>query len=322
MARPTIHRRSDDRSEELLARFRSELSARLAERSDPLMAPRHLRRLLALLTDRADTVHDNERRHSAITEAAVALKLLARGCTLSVEVPTRNNRTADFDVRVGDTRFLLHVKRWTASLDRSDATLRIPTGLRALERVRRPYLVGSRWPASRALLARFVAQGEQFLQQASVGDEWVFRDDRDLPSGGLRILAPWPGDRAVLTVGLDAATNGDIGRLLRLLRKAYAQFDPRLANVIILCGGTRDDARLIDTTLLGSHVERWDLFPPRGHRVAHGRADDGFWAGERFALSRAVAWCPWSETRGLGATRMWFRSRGDANTVMREALGA
>ncbi len=307
-----------EKRHDLLQRLHSDLLVRLADRSDGAMPPRHIRRLLALL----EGVEGEERRRSAACEAAIALKLLSRGCSVSFEVPTHDGRTADFDVRTPDARFFLHVKRWTPSIDRSWVTLRVPLAVRALELIRRPYLVGARWPGSRSLVARFVEEGSRFLEQASVGDEWVFRDDGALPSGGLRILAPWPGERVVLTVGLDAAIDAEIARLHRFLRKGYGQFGKGQNNVIWLCGGTVEDERLVDTVVLGSHIERWDLFPPRGHRVAHGRSDDGFWSGERYSLSRAVAWCPWSDARGLGATRLWFRTRSDADTTLRTALGA
>jgi hypothetical protein len=287
-----------------------------------LLAPRSARRLIALLTDEDDRLHRNDRRSAALVEAAVALRLVRSGCRVAFEVPLRNGRTADFDVRSGDLRFLLHVKRWAAERDDAETTLRIPAAIRALEDVRRPLLVGARWPALRRLVGRYVEEGTRFLATASVGDAWVFRDDDGLPSGGLRVLAPCEGDRTTLTVGLDAAEDSDHPRLVRLLRKAYAQFDPRATNVILLCGGAARDARIVDTAILGSHIERWDLFPPRGQRIAHGRADDGFWAGERAPHARAVAWCPWSDTKGLGTARLWFRSRVDIDGALRDALGA
>ncbi len=246
---------------------------------------------------------------SALTEAAVACHLWRRGCELEVEVPSRSGRTADFLVTRGAFRFALHVKRW--SLDpASAATLRVPAAVRQLERIRRPYLAAVQWPQERRELDRFVAEAGPFLEHASVGDELVVRDAGGRAVGGARILAPWPGDRIALTVGLDAALDDELPRLQRQLRKAHAQFMPGVPNVILLVGGSAGDERLVDTALLGSHVERWDRFPPRGHRIAHGRAEDGFWSGGRYAQSSAMAWAPWSDAKGLGAVRLWLRTPG------------
>lgn len=79
-------------------------------------------------------------------------------------------------------------------------------------------------------------------------------------------------------------------RAQRLLRKAVTQFMPRSFNVIVLVGRDAEQVRAIDQALLGTVVEAWDRFPPRGERVAHGRADDGFWSHGRSNASRAVAW--------------------------------
>lgn len=317
-------RDSDGAESDLPARLREHLIDRLAQggRSGDAATNRTLRHLLRLL----EGDEGPERRRSALCEAAVALRLLARGARLQFEVPTARGRTADFLVRspelAPDMAVALHVKRWTPPRERASTTLRVPGAMRSLERVRRPYLVGVRWPSAKELYDPFVAEGSHFLLQGSVGDEWVYRDADDVPCGGLRILAPWPGDRVILTVGLDATIEDEMARVQRLLRKAHAQFLDDVPNLIVLVGGSREDDRLIDTSIFGSHVERWDLYPPRGHRVAHGRGDDGFWSGERYAESRAIAWCTWTEQRGVGSTKLWFRSRAEAMPAVRDLLGA
>lgn len=306
-------RRTDDRPmplPALVARLRSAVLERGG-------AGRAARRLAAALAPERALDPDRYRGH--VCEAAIAARLWRRGCELEFEVPGATGRTVDVLVRRGDDRFALHIKRWTPAqpaADRAETTLRVPAAIRALEEIRRPYLVAIRWPRERAALEGFVEEARTFLLRARVGDERTLRDETGSVVGRLRVLAPWPGDRVVLAVGLasarDDALEEEVPRLQRLLRKAYSQFMPkterRMENVILIVGGTPAAEDLVDVALLGSHVERWDLFPARGQRVAHGRGDDGFWTAGRYALSRHVAWCPWSDARGAGATRLWSRS--------------
>jgi len=309
--RPHAEKQRDRQGDELRQRLRAALIARLSDRSHAPPASR-LKRLIAAL----DRTAADEHARSAVVEAAIADRLLNAGSAIEFEVPTHDGRTADFHVRGGGDPFHLHVKRWTPARDDEPLTLVVPGRVRDIERVRRPFLVGVRWPAAPRSIERFVAEVTAFLAQASVGDELVFRTDdgsnTETVTGGARVLAAWPGDRVVVTVGLDAALADEARRLQRLLRKACGQFMPRSDNVILVAGGDdadeSRDARAFDQALQGSHVERWDLFPPRGQHVAHGRGDDGFWSGGRFPQSRVVVWCPWRATNGLGTPRFWRRT--------------
>jgi hypothetical protein len=301
--------RSDDRpmpQPALVARLR----AAVLDRGGAGGAARRL--VAALAPERAS---DPDRFRAHVCEAAIAARLWRRGCELEFEVPGSTGRTVDVLVRRGDERFALHIKRWTptrrGATAGAETTLRVPAAIRSLEQISRPYLVAIRWPRERTALESFVEDARAFLLRARVGDERTLRAEGGAVVGRLRVLAPWPGDRVVLAVGLasarDDALDEELPRLQRLLRKAYSQFMPRVENVILIVGGSAAAEDLVDVALAGSHVERWDLFPARGQRVAHGRGDDGFWTAGRYALSRHVAWCPWSDARGAGPTRLWSR---------------
>jgi hypothetical protein len=90
---------------------------------------------------------------------------------------------------------------------------------------------------------------------------------------------------------------------------------------------SRAAGEAVETALLGSVIERWDRFPPRGHRVAHGRADDGFWSRGRCEMSSVVAWLP---VDGSSPARVWERAAphapdprdAEAARVLREVLHA
>lgn len=243
----------------------------------------------------------------ALAEAAVARYLLGRGHDLSFEVPTPAGRACDFEVRTGDERLYVHVKR----LDSVPAQrkLTISSRLRTLERIERPYLVGVRWQddATDEEMQRLVESASGFLQYARVGDELVVHADDGTEIGGLLVVAPWDGTHVSLMIGLPSGFIDEAPRLRKLMRRAYKQFMPRETNVILLASSRTDDADDVATALLGALVERWDALPPRGRRIAYGRAADGFWYDRRYAESQAVGWFRVDPTNDDITLRMWYR---------------
>lgn len=228
-------------------------------------------------------------------EALIARHLRSRGCTLQFEVPTPLDRRADFEVSRDGVRFCLHLKR--LDTDRpARRHLVISSRLRVLERIRRPYIVQVRWHEglSDDQMQLLVQQAEPFIEQGHVGDEMVARDHDGREIGGVRILAPHPGqdggEHVNVAIGLPTGFIDLSPRMRRLLRRAHDQFMPKVANVIVLASSHDEDVADFDAALLGSHIERWDQFPPRGRRVAHGRAPDGFWHGRRFDDSSQAVW--------------------------------
>jgi hypothetical protein len=111
----------------------------LSWRDDPELAPElgKLASALAAHTSRKSFL-------DTYAEGMVARHLLKRGYALRFEIPTPLARTADFEVRSGEVLFYLHVKR--IDTDRpASRTLRIPSRLRSLERIKRPFIVQVRW---------------------------------------------------------------------------------------------------------------------------------------------------------------------------------
>ena len=98
------------------------------------------------------------------------------------------------------------------------------------------------------------------------------------------------GSHVSLAIGLPSGFSDQTPRIHKLLNRAYQQFMPKAMNVILMCSRDPADVGDFQTALLGSHVERWDAVPPRGRRIAHGRAEDGFWYGGRFAESVVAGW--------------------------------
>lgn len=236
----------------------------------------------------------HERRRvflDACAEAVVGKRLLDAGFDVRFEVPTPNGRAVDFEASRNGGRICLHVKR-LANERPGRRRLSISSRLRSLERIERPYVVSVRWReggGDRAI-RRLVAEASTFILRARVGDELVVTDEHGAEVGGVRIVAPWQGPRVALVIGLPEGFIDDAPRMRRLFSRAARQFMPRAANVIVLASAHDEDAVEFENALLGAPEERWDELPPRGRRIAFGRAADGFWHGRRHADSRLAAW--------------------------------
>ncbi|MCZ6834785.1 MAG: hypothetical protein O7G85_03330, partial [Planctomycetota bacterium] len=241
-------------------------------------------------------------------EAMVARHLLMMGCDLRFEVETPKGKTCDFEVTSPEGQFYLHVKRLYTDRP-TEKKLTISSRLRVLERIERPYIVGVRWP--RILddeeMQRFVTLASEFVLQARVGDEHVVLDTQGEDLGGVRIVAPSEGRHVILMIGLPSGFIDETRRIEKLLRKAYEQFMPKAPNVILFGTSHTDDLVDFESVLLGEHVERWDAFPPRGQRIAHGRAADGFWKGSSRTDSAAVGWFHFDPLEATMNARLWFR---------------
>lgn len=259
--------------------------------------------------------HTDERTFlNAWAEAQVARHLLAQECQLRFEVPTPSGKRCDFEVTRNGETFYLHVKRVNTERPTRRA-LPISSRLRVLERIERPYIVNIRWHEhlTDEQMMRFVRKAEAFILRARVGDEAVIREDEkdgeEVELGGLRILAPWEGTHVTLAIGLPSGFIDESLRMRRLLQRAQTQFMPRATNVILLCSANDTDAQDFETALLGTHIERWDRFPPRGQRIAHGRDADGFWYGGKNELSRAAGWFRFSLDDPTWRSRLWMREQ-------------
>lgn len=226
-----------------------------------------------------------------LAEALVARHLRRRGCGLRFEVPTPAGKACDFEVTAPQLTFYLHVKRVrTEKPPRTQLT--ISSRLRALERIRRPYVVSVRWyeGTTDRQMQRLVQSATDFVTHARIGDELVVHDEDGSEIGGLLVVAPTEGPFVSVVVGLPGGFDDEAPRIRKLVRRAYPQFMPRATNLIIVCSSHDDDTDDFERAFLGSHVERWDRLPPSGQRVAHGRAADGVWHRRRYEASRIAGW--------------------------------
>jgi len=255
---------------------------------------------------------------STVAEAVLARRLLEHGCTIDIERPTAGGRHADFHVRRGAVECWLHVKR-IGTPPAGEPAAPLPSTLATLGGITRPVSVAVRWAPSidTAGLATLRDELDPFVRQASVGDELVVRADDGTWLGAARIAAPTAGGHVALRTGADAGWEAAIPRVQRLLRKAYSQFMPGETNVICIASDSAAAREAVETALQGTVIERWDRFPPRGHRVAHGRADDGFWSGGQCGMSTLVAWFP---IDGSAPAEVWHRGAASPRDEAVEAL--
>jgi hypothetical protein len=266
------------------------------------VAGRQIRRLVEALERPVDR---EDRFLSSIAEAVLARRLLEAGAQLEFESPTADGRHADFRVMVDGLEWFVHVKRVALPPGTEEPDVLHPE-LMELAAIPRPVTVAVRSaPLASADDRQDLARAlDGFIREASVGDEVLVRADDGRWLGAARLVGSAPGTHAAVRAGADAGWEAAIPRVQRLLRKAYQQFMPGAANAICLVSDGSAALDAIEQALLGTPVERWDRFPPRGERVAIGRADDGFWSRGRAAGSRVVAWLA---VDGSAPARVWER---------------
>lgn len=293
-----------------------------------------------------------------MAEHLVAAHLHRAGCDLARDVPLPSGSSADLAVVRDGLRFHAHVK-WLSHVEgRSDerggaarsaaaaqgaaaaahrakdadeiremAPARlgpIPRELRSLQTIDRGIEVAIRWRpgAGCAAFRRMVNQLAPFLRSARVSEERVARDARGQEIGRVRVVAPRIDGARVKLVDERLVERRILqaARGQRLLRKALAQFMPRSTNVIVMVGSDFEQSEALDLALHGSIIEDWSRFPPRGERVAHGRADDGFWSRGRASGSNAVAWMLASGTGRPTRRVLWLRDGARIAAPMRQLL--
>jgi len=267
------------------------------------VAGRQIRRLVEALDEPSGR---EDRFLSTVAEAVLARRLLEAGCSIDIERLTAGGRHADFYVRAATVECWVHVKRVGAP-HAIESTAPLPPILKGLSLINRPVAIAVRWSptAGDEQLQTLRNALDPFVREASVGDEIVVRAEDGAWLGAARIVAPIADGTVSVRTGIDAGWEAAIPRVQRLLRKAYSQFMPGAVNVICIASDSPAAYDAVETALLGTIIERWDRFPPRGHRVAHGRAEDGFWARGQYEMSSLVAWFP---VDGSAPARIWERA--------------
>lgn len=273
----------------------------------------------------AATAVAEQRRWIRLAEAAMGARLLDLGSRIDLEVPGPRGRACDFLVARDGLRIAVHIKLLGLAVGAGGFAAGLGGRERALERIERPLLVEVRSAdrLSEELAADLASRLREFILGGRVGEERSWRDARGVEIAGARVLGAHEGDRVRLVLNPTGGFDRLVERARRLMRKAYGQFLPGMPNLVLFAAAGRRLDLEIERALLGSSVERWDLHPARGERIAHGRADDGFWQGGRAAESSLAGWFDCLADAAAG--RWWCRpGRGVPDTLasfLDEAVG-
>lgn len=248
----------------------------------------------------------------SFAEAMVALHARKKGCSIKVEVPTPSGKTCDLLLERDGIKLYVHVKRLGGSRT-THQRMKIPSRLRILECIEKPWVVKVRWNESLddEGMQTFVTEAAAFIETARLGDEHVVRDAGGEDIGGVKIMAPNDEKRVSLVIGLPSGFVDESPRIAKLLKRAQKQFMPKEANLILVCTPNPQGATEMGSALLGSYMERWDERPEKGARVAHGRGDDGFWQANHMLESQMAGWFWLAPMRGEYQGRLWFREGSD-----------
>ncbi len=254
----------------------------------------------------------------AFAEAIVALHARKHGCSIQVEVKTPSGKTCDLLLEKGGAKLFVHVKR-LGGRQPVNKRITISSRLRVLENIQRKWVVKIRWHQglSDEQMQQFVTDVAAFIETAKLGDEFVARDVHQQELGGARIMAPHDGERVSLVIGLPDGFQDDTVKATKLLNRAHQQFMPKEVNLILVCTSDVKGADEVESALLGGHVERWDAHPQKGKRVAHGRADDGFWQSNQKTESQLAGWFWVAPMHEEYQGKLWVRSH---DAVERSAL--
>ena len=273
------------------------------------------------LLERLRTQHSLRGFLDTWAEVRVAAKLIEAGCVIDVEVPTPSGRSCDLAVHLRGHDCYVHVKR-LANEETSARRLGISSRLRFLERIKRPFIVRIRWEEnlSEQRMQELVERAASFIKHAHIGDELTVRSETGEELGGVRIVAPWEGTHVSLVIGLPDGFIDEVPRIRRLLQRAHRQFMPRATNIIVIASAGINDATDVETALLGSHEERWDVHPARGRRIAYGRAGDGFWSGRGRPESLACSWCQVDLESGEMPRQLFLREPGALSSSLESLL--
>lgn len=259
--------------------------------------------------DRVGSVRARRQRAAIrLVEAALGLRLLELGCEIRLEVLGPQGRRCDFLATRGRSTLAIHVKQ----MPPTGPSRPFSSRERALETISRPVAAALRHrPMTEETWRRLLPELRRFLEHASVGEEQRHLDGRGAEVLSARILGPVPGERLRLIPVGGGEIDARVARLRRLLGRAYGQFLPDHPNLILFGvlaeRPTAGSLYALEAALLGTQVERWDRFPRKGQRVAHGRADDGFWHDRRHEQSALAGWFSAASSDPSGPGGWWDR---------------
>jgi hypothetical protein len=196
---------------------------------------------LSKLLQQLCSATDAQRFLDYLAEAMVARHLLKKKCELEYEVPTINNRTADFRINIDDKPAYLHIKRLNvdANTTRDD---KIMSRLQELRKIPKPVILITIF--FRSISDKEMRDIYKITKNKICKDETGTFQISD-SSGGLIAeceIIPSPKVKKVqLIFSLSLRVLEDNKRFCKKLSEAYRQFMRGETNIILVTSTWEDD---------------------------------------------------------------------------------
>jgi len=246
---------------------------------------------LSKLLKKLESMKDWEQFLDFYVEAMVARHLISQGCEIKVEVPTKNGKSADFNVSKGSDTFFVHVKRLNFDKEMQH-DLNVSTRLDSLRKK------GFGFSHNKSLtddeMQQFCKEANRFAENANDGENKVITSKTGEVLGECYKMEYGQSIDVYSAKDVD-----DSDRFSKKLGHAYKQFMPDGVNVILVTSAWRDGASIED--------------------LKEGVND--FWSGGEHSCSNIIGWFKF-EPRGKSIDfELFFRENSEKPPYIVELFG-
>lgn len=256
---------------------------------------------LSKLLKELESAKDRQRFWDHYAEAMVARHLIKQGYEIKVEVPTVNNKRADFQVSKGTDTFFIHIKR-TNWDEETAKNLKINTRLNCLRKIRRPITVSLKHCKSLTdqEMHYCCKEAKEFIENASEGDKKEIRNMNDEALAEFEIGPCHNGQHVIFDPILPGAIDGgDDTRIYRQLSRAYKRFMPEAVNIILVTSAWGDSGSIEDLE----------------------EAVDDFWFGGKHCCSNIIGWFKFDPRENSTDFELFFRENYERPPYISDVFG-
>lgn len=242
---------------------------------------------LSKLVDKLNSIRNPQQFLDHYAEALIAKYLLKKGCVLKVEVPTQNNKRADFLVSISNHIFFAHIKRLNEASSISKKQ-NILSQFKHLENIKRAYSVRIEiWPdLTDSETKKAIKECKSFILNSSPNDFKMLFDEEGHEIGICHIMSKNNGENVSISEPVIMGHPNTQSRLYDKISDAYKQFMPNNLNVIFV------------TSFWSSDIDDFKnaLF-----------SNNGFWTYGKHEDSNVAIWFNFELKRDLIKTFLFVR---------------